>query len=45
MSRKDIEICLDYDIIELSAEPNYAEIEKIFEELKTEYAQEEEANA
>jgi len=44
MSQKDIEFCLDYDITKLSAEPNYAEIEKIFEELKTEYAQEE-ANA
>ncbi|GGW74605.1 hypothetical protein DFQ11_1133 [Winogradskyella epiphytica] len=44
MSRKDIEFCLDYDITQLSEQPNYAEIEKIFEELKTEYAQEE-ANA
>ncbi|CAA0154827.1 conserved hypothetical protein [Tenacibaculum maritimum] len=45
MSLKDIEFCLDYDITQLSVQPNYAEIEKIFEELKTEYAQEEEANA
>lgn len=45
MSRKDIEFCLDYDITQLSEQPNYAEIEKIFEELTTEYAQEEEANA
>ncbi len=38
MSQKDIEFCLDYDITMLSAEPNYAEIEKIFEALKAEYA-------
>lgn len=41
MSQKDIEFCLDYNITQLSGEPNYTEIEKIFEELKTEYAQEE----
>lgn len=41
MSRKDIEFCLDYDITELSEQPNYVEIEKIFEELKTEYLEEE----
>ena len=44
MSRKDIEFCLDYDINQLSEQPNYIEIEKIFEELKTEYAREEETN-
>lgn len=41
MSQKDIEFCLDYDITKLSAEQNYAEIEKIFAALKIEYALEE----
>ncbi len=41
MSQKDIEFCLDYDITKLSTEPNYAEIEKIFAALKTEYTLEE----
>ncbi len=41
MSQKDIEFCLNYNITQLSEQPNYAEIEKIFEELKTEYTQEE----
>ncbi|GAX61632.1 methionyl-tRNA synthetase [Candidatus Scalindua japonica] len=41
LSQKDLEFCLEYDIIKLSEQPNYAEIEKIFEELKNEYSQEE----
>lgn len=46
LSLKDIEFCLNYDITQLSEQPNYAEIEKIFEHLETEYKQEdEEANA
>jgi len=32
---------LVYDLTKLKSEPNYAEIEKIFEEIKAEYAQEE----
>ncbi len=43
LSQKDLEFCLEYDITKLSEQPNYAEIEKIFEELKNEYSQEETA--
>ncbi len=38
LSQKDLEFCLEYDITKLSEQPNYAEIEKIFEELKNEYS-------
>lgn len=41
LSQKDLEFCMGYDINELNGEPNYGEIERIFEELKTEYATEE----
>jgi hypothetical protein len=37
LSLKDLEFCFDYDITQLSEQPNYAEIEKIFEALKNEY--------
>jgi hypothetical protein len=43
LSQKDLEFCLEYDITKLSGQPDYAEIEKIFEELKNEYSQEETA--
>jgi hypothetical protein len=38
MSQEDLEFCMKYDISKLSAQPNYTEIERIFAELKTEYA-------
>lgn len=41
LSQKDIDFCLEYDITKLSDQPNYGEIEKIFEELKSDYLQEE----
>jgi hypothetical protein len=44
LSQKDLEFCLEYDITKLSGQPNYAEIEKIFEELNNEYAHEETAD-
>jgi hypothetical protein len=37
LSQKDLEICLEYDIAQLKEEPNYDEIEKIYEALKSEY--------
>ena len=37
LSQKDIEFCLNFDITKLTEQPNYEEIEKIFEHLKTEY--------
>lgn len=40
LSKKDLEFCLDYDITRLSNQPKFDEIEKIFETLKTEYAEE-----
>ena len=43
LSQKDLKFCLEYDIKKLNGQPNYAEIEKIFEELKKEYSQEETA--
>ena len=42
LSLKDLQFCFAYDVNKLAKEPNYAEIEKIFTELKKEYAQEEE---
>lgn len=44
LSQKDLEFCIEYDITVLNGEPNYGEIERIFEELKTEYATEENAD-
>ncbi len=41
LSKKDIEFCLAYNITQLSGEPYYAEIERIFEHLKEEYVLEE----
>jgi hypothetical protein len=38
LSLRDLEFCMAYDITKLSAQPNYAEIENIFGELKLEYA-------
>lgn len=43
LSQKDLEFCMEYDITELNTEPNFEEIDRIFEEPKTEYAQEENA--
>ena len=43
LSQKDLEFCLEYDITKLNEQPNFTEIEKIFEELKNEYSQEETA--
>ncbi len=40
LSKKDMEFCLDYDITRLSNQPKFDEIERIFETLKTEYAEE-----
>lgn len=34
LSQKDIEFCLAYDITKLRSQPNYLEIEKIFNEFK-----------
>ena len=44
LSQKDLEFCLEYDINSLLEQPNYLEVEKIFEEVKHEYAQEEPAD-
>ncbi|MBZ0109375.1 MAG: hypothetical protein K8F52_11980 [Candidatus Scalindua rubra] len=44
LSQKDLDFCLEYNITKLSGQANYAEIEKIFEELKNEYPQEETAS-
>lgn len=44
LSQKDLEFCLEYDITKLSGQPNFADIEKIFEKLQNEYAQEEYAD-
>jgi len=44
LSQKDLEFCMEYDITELNGEPNYEEIERIFEELRTEYATDENAD-
>ena len=44
LSQKDLEFCMEYDITELNEEPNYGEIERIFEELRIEYATEENAD-
>ncbi len=41
LSQKDIEFCLAYDITKLAGQTDYAEIEKIFDALKNEYAEEE----
>ncbi len=40
LSKKDLEFCLDYDITRLSNQPKFEEIERIFETLKAEYAEE-----
>ncbi|GGW80065.1 hypothetical protein [Salegentibacter mishustinae] len=40
LSQKDLEFCLEYDISNLADEPNYIEIEKIFQELQTQYSPE-----
>lgn len=37
LSIKDLEFCFDYDISKLSSEPNYSEIERVFEVLIDEY--------
>ena len=39
LSQKDLEICLDFDITTLSDQENYHEIERIFETLRNEYAE------
>jgi hypothetical protein len=39
LSQKDLEFCLQYDITQLTEQPKYDEIEKIFEILKSEYAE------
>lgn len=41
LSQKDIEFCLEFNILDLSTEAYYPEIEKIFQELHNEYSQEE----
>ena len=41
LSQKDLEFCLEYDITKLTGQPKYGEIEKLFDELKNEYANEE----
>lgn len=40
LSQKDLEFCLQYDITQLTGQPKYDEIERIFEILKNEYAEE-----
>lgn len=37
LSQKDIEYCIEYDIIELSGESNFEEIERLYKTLKNEY--------
>ncbi|TRX32978.1 hypothetical protein FNW52_16095 [Flavobacterium sp. ZT3R18] len=37
LSQKDIEFCLEYDVQKLNEQPNFAEIERIYEALKNEY--------
>lgn len=37
LSQKDIDFCLEYDIAQLSEQPNYSEIVNIFEILENEY--------
>jgi len=39
LSQKDLEICLDFDITTLSDQENYPEIERVFETLRNEYAE------
>ena len=39
LSKKDLDFCLLYDITQLSGQPKYDEIERIFEILKNEYAE------
>lgn len=38
LSQKDLEFCMEYEITNLCGEPNYSEIEKIFETLKKEFS-------
>jgi len=37
LSQKDIEFCLEYDISKLNEQPNFGEIERIYDSLKSEY--------
>lgn len=40
LSQRDIDFCLEYDIQKLNGQPNFAEIEKIYDSLKSEYERE-----
>ena len=37
LSKKDLEICLKYDITKLAEQPNYKEIQKMFESVQKEF--------
>ncbi len=40
LSQKDLEFCFEFDITKLAKQPKYDEIQKIFDNLKIEYAEE-----
>jgi hypothetical protein len=37
LSQKDIDFCLEYDLQKLNGQPNFEEIERIYDSLKSEY--------